>query len=264
MNSRSSGSKQSYCDSLLFPTVTVEDVGPLTLVPGSQRVSGAPSAWDRRWNGPHSIPDQRLEPGPGSGGKRILHIRDSLFEHINKKGLSRANMGKSIKCECVIQILSQPQKHEQLLKFPTHILSAQSGSVTAHKWFDAAWGPVEVGRRIIFSSLQWPRLLTELILSGSRSLHRPLRPPSASCLWGLRKAAGLHLIPDFDSWSQDSTTERKQSRRVKVDWVSRDYLVFAVPSSIWSTVYGTDWPQWEADRGPTRILGHKKDIVGTL
>lgn len=70
-------------------------------------------------------------------------------------------MGKSIKSECVIQILSRPQKHEQVLKFPTHILSAQSGSVTAHKWFDAAWGPAAAGGVwgagwIIFSSLQWP------------------------------------------------------------------------------------------------------------
>lgn len=47
-------------------------------------------------------------------------------------------MGKSISPECVIQILSRWQKHEQVLKFPTHILSAQSGRVTAHKWFDAA------------------------------------------------------------------------------------------------------------------------------
>lgn len=69
-------------------------------------------------------------------------------------------MGKSISSECVIQILSPSQKHEQVLKFPTHILSAQSGRVTTHKWFDAAWGPAtqwgggEGG--IIFSSLQWP------------------------------------------------------------------------------------------------------------
>lgn len=65
-------------------------------------------------------------------------------------------MGKSITSECVIQILSRLQKHEEVLKFPTHILSAQSGYVTTHKWFDAAWGPAAVGGRIIFSSLQWP------------------------------------------------------------------------------------------------------------
>lgn len=47
-------------------------------------------------------------------------------------------MGKSINSECVIQILSRRQKHEQVLKFPTHILSAQSGRVAAHKWLDAA------------------------------------------------------------------------------------------------------------------------------
>lgn len=64
-------------------------------------------------------------------------------------------MGKSIKSECVIQILSRSQKHEQVLKFPTHILSAQSGCVTAHKWFDAARGPAAVGGRIILSTLQW-------------------------------------------------------------------------------------------------------------
>lgn len=65
-------------------------------------------------------------------------------------------MGKSIKSECVIQILSRSQKHEQVLKFPTHILLVLSSRVTAHKWFDAAWGPAAVGGRIIFSSLQWP------------------------------------------------------------------------------------------------------------
>lgn len=37
-------------------------------------------------------------------------------------------MGKSIKSECVIQILSHPQKYEQVLKFPTHILLAKSDS----------------------------------------------------------------------------------------------------------------------------------------
>lgn len=49
-------------------------------------------------------------------------------------------MGKSIKSECVIQILSQAQKHEQVLKFPTHILSAWSCSVSAHKRPRAACG----------------------------------------------------------------------------------------------------------------------------
>ncbi len=49
-------------------------------------------------------------------------------------------MGKSIKSECVIQILSRAQKHEQVLKFPTHILSAWSCSVSAHKRPHAACG----------------------------------------------------------------------------------------------------------------------------
>lgn len=90
------------------------------------------------WSAQHPIPDNwKLDSGTG-GKKGTVHIRDSLFEHVNKKGLSRVNMGKSIKNECVIQNLSRSQKHEQVLKFPTHILSAQSGSVTAHKWFDAA------------------------------------------------------------------------------------------------------------------------------
>lgn len=108
------------------------------------------------WSAQHPYLTTRNRTREQGGKKAILHIRDSLFEHVNKKGLSRVNMGKSIKSECVIQILSRSQKHEQVLKFPTHILSAQSGCVTAHKWFDAAWGPAAVGGRIIFSSLQWP------------------------------------------------------------------------------------------------------------
>lgn len=84
------------------------------------------------WSAQHPYPTTRNRSRE-QGGIRDLHIRDSLFEHVNKKGLSRMNMGKSIKSECVIQILSRLQKHEQVLKFPTHILSAQSGCVTAHK-----------------------------------------------------------------------------------------------------------------------------------
>lgn len=72
-------------------------------------------------------------------GKKI-NIRDSLFEHVNSKRAVWGNMGKSIKSECVIQILSQAQKHEQVLKFPTHILSAWSCSVSAHKRPRAACG----------------------------------------------------------------------------------------------------------------------------
>lgn len=91
-------------------------------------------------------------------------------------------MGKSIKSECVIQILSHPQKHEQVLKFPTHILSAQSGSVTAHKWFDAAWGPAAVwGGGLSFHRSTGPGVLTEPFLSlwAGRGLWSPPNGPLA-------------------------------------------------------------------------------------
>lgn len=93
------------------------------------------------------------------GGKRDPTHKRVIIWTRQQKGVSGLHMGKSIKSECVIQIHSRLQKHEQVLKFPTHINSAQSGSVTAHKWVDAAWGPAAVkggGGGIIFSSLQWP------------------------------------------------------------------------------------------------------------
>lgn len=91
-------------------------------------------------------------------------------------------MGKSINSECVIQILSRAQKHEQVLKFPTHILSAWSSSVSAHKRLDAAWGP------------HWGNYLFIGFWSGpARWLRRPFSlpaqprpcPGSSGCFWPL-------------------------------------------------------------------------------
>lgn len=88
------------------------------------------------WSAQHLSPTTR-DRTQERGGREPRHRR-FIIEHVNKKGLSGPNMGKSVRSECVIQILSRSQKHEQVLKFPTHILSAQSGRVTTHKWFDAA------------------------------------------------------------------------------------------------------------------------------
>lgn len=146
-------------------------------------------------------------------------------------------MGKSIKSECVIQILSRLQKYEQVLEFPTHILSAQSGCVSAHKWFNAAWGPAAVGGgRIIFSSLQWPwpadwaipfspgqsgSAETTTWALGPKNPHFSCfvcsSPQSALkraiCLVGLRAAAGLLCDPQLDFWLQN--TKRDQRKREK-------------------------------------------------
>lgn len=110
------------------------------------------------WSAQHPYLTTRNRTHEQEGKGDHTHNRFIIWT-CQQKGLSGLNMGKSIKTECVIQILSHPQKYEQVLKFPTHILSAQSGSVTAHKWFDAAWGPGAGGGWgcwIIFSSLQWP------------------------------------------------------------------------------------------------------------
>ena len=132
----------------------------LTLVPGSRRVSGSPYAWDCRmwWNGLYSIPTQQLETrlGPGGGKKGTAHKRFIIWTRQQKRAV-RTNMGKSITSECVIQILSWPQKYEQVLKFPTHILSARYASFTAHKRFDAAWGPCW-GNYLFIAPAEWPWL----------------------------------------------------------------------------------------------------------
>lgn len=108
--------------------------------PGTWKAAGQRFSISSRlgmeWSAQHRWP--AIETALRRGGEGNPDIRDSLFEHVNKNGLSGPNMGKSISPECVIQILSPSQKHEQVLKFPTHILSAQSGRVTTHKWFDAA------------------------------------------------------------------------------------------------------------------------------
>lgn len=109
-----------------------------TTHPGSWTAAAQRFSIRLRWNDPRSIWTPTTRDGTGERGGRIADIRDSLFERVHKKGLSGPNMGKSIRPECVIQILSRSQKHEQVLKFPTHILSAQSGRVTTHKWFAAA------------------------------------------------------------------------------------------------------------------------------
>lgn len=91
------------------------------------------------------------------GGKKSS-IRDSLFGRVGSNRAVWGNMGKSIKSECVIQILSRAQKHEQVLKFPTHILSAWSCFVSAHKWPHAACG-LRGGNYLFIGS--WTGLVTD-------------------------------------------------------------------------------------------------------
>lgn len=101
-----------------------------------------------KWSAPHPYPTTRNwtheQGGRWAGGweKRIPRIRDSLFQHVNKKkGCPEQTWENPSNMNVLYKSFSRRQKHEQVLKFPTHILLAQSGHVTAHKWFDAAWGP---------------------------------------------------------------------------------------------------------------------------
>lgn len=154
-------------------------------------------------------------------------------------------MGKSIKFECVIQILSRSRKHEQVLKFPTHILSAQSGSVTAHKWFDAARGPVAVwggGWELSFHRSSGPGLLTEPFHSpwpgwGVQSLRNgPLAPgihtfhalcvavlrqhsSRQSAWWSCELLPTHYLIPNpWFAGHRTPTTGGEQSEREQSSW----------------------------------------------
>lgn len=133
------------------------------------------------WSAQHLSPTTR-DRTQERGGREPRHRR-FIIEHVNKKGLSGPNMGKSIRSECVIQILSRSQKHEQVLKFPTHILSAQSGRVTTHKWFDAAWGPAtQAGARgnyLFIAPVALARWLSLSFLPRlARRVQGPVRGPS--------------------------------------------------------------------------------------
>lgn len=197
-----------------------------------------------------------------------------------KKGLSRANMGKSIKYECVIQILSRRQKHEQVLKFPTHILSAQSGSVTAHKWFDAARGPLWwVGGNYLFiAPVALARWLSRSFLPSRSGSAEPTEqalghgnphfsffvchsPQSARqqgiCSVGLWAAAGL--LPDlqnFDSGTQELTkreqSKRKQSSRTFNGLDGPLCPIVHMDSSIWGKLDAVRTRQW-THRDPVNV-----------
>lgn len=84
--------------------------------------------------------------------KKIKHKRYFIRTQ-PQKGLSRETWESPSKNECGIQILSWTQKHERVLKFPTHILSAWSLAVGVRKRAPALH---EVcARGIIFSSIEW-------------------------------------------------------------------------------------------------------------
>lgn len=136
-------------------------------------------------------------------------------------------MGKSIKSECVIQILSHPQKHEQVLKFPTHILSVQSGSVTAHKWFVAAWGPAVVrGGELSFHRSSGPGLLTELFLS-----------PRAG--WGVQTLPNGPLAPGIHTFHALCVAILSQHSSRQSAWWSCELLpaLYLIPQ-LWFLVTG--------------------------
>lgn len=117
-----------------------------------------------KWSAPHPYPTTRNwtheQGGRWAGGweKRIPRIRDSLFQHVNKKkGLSGANMGKSIKSECVIQILFTSA--ETWAGFEVSH-SYPFGPIRPCHRSQMVWRRMRSsGRRggggIIFSSLQW-------------------------------------------------------------------------------------------------------------
>lgn len=142
------------------------------------------------------------------GGKRDPTHKRVIIWTRQQKGVSGLHMGKSIKSECVIQIHSRLQKHEQVLKFPTHINSAQSGSVTAHKWVDAAWGPAAVKGGeggLSFHRSSGPGLLTELF-------HSPWDRQGVLCLpiWVL--AAGNPHFSCFVCGSPQSAQQQAVSQ----------------------------------------------------
>ena len=139
----------------------------LTLVPGSRRVSGSPYAWDCRmwWNGLYSIPTQQLETRLGPGGeKRVPHIRDSLFEHVNKKGLSERTWESPSHLNVLYKSFHGHRNMSRFWSFPLISfrpdmpLSPLINGLTPHE--------VRAGG-IIFSSLlrSGPGSLTELSLS---------------------------------------------------------------------------------------------------
>lgn len=181
-------------------------------------------------------------------------------------------MGKSIKSECVIQILSRSQKHEQVLKFPTHILLVQSGCVTAHKWFDAAWGPAAVGGEnyLFIAPVAWPADWAVPFSPGRPGSQSPwtLGPgnPHFSCF--VEAALSQHSSRQSVGWAASCCRpptwpqtliagyrkKREQRKRKQSSLSFKGLAAPHCPFSIWTAVYVMNLPQCEPDRGQTGIL----------
>lgn len=222
-----------------------------------------------KWSAPHPYPTTRNwtheQGGRWAGGweKRIPRIRDSLFQHVNKKkGLSGANMGKSIKYECVIQILFTSA--ETWAGFEVSH-SYPFGPIRPCHRSQMVWRRMRSsGRRggggIIFSSLQWNLTcwLSSSILPPARSRSAGpstralgsgsprfscfvLKGSSVSTAAGalLRGAAECCLTHKFGYAGPIKKTEGEKGG--KVHRVFKDYLHRTAPPSILIAAYAVDW-----------------------
>lgn len=190
------------------------------------------------------------------GGKGILHIRDSLFEHVNKKGLSKvtwespSNLNVLYKSFHVCRNMSRFWSFPLISFRPNLAVSLLTNGLTPHE-VQQRWGG-----ELSFHRSSGPGLLTEPFLSplAGREVQSPSRWPLAPgihtchalCSAVLRQhssrqsvggAAGCCRPPtwsaNFDIWSQDSChIKRAKKKKAKfmefegISWSSLSHLPY--------------------------------------